>query len=75
MTYCARMLVTKGLPFTFYFLTMEVNGNQNGLVTNILQKTVFCVPQRKVSHESLEQHDDEQMLTEFKFLGCFPVKC
>ncbi len=29
--------------------TMQVNGNQNYLVTNILQNIFFCVPQKKES--------------------------
>ncbi len=35
---------------------MEVNGNQNFLVTNILQNIFFHVPHKRESH--LEWHED-----------------
>ncbi len=44
----------------FFFLrTMEVNGNQNCLVTNIIKKISFCVPLNKVSQTGLERHENE----------------
>jgi len=40
-------------------ITVEVNGNRNSLVTNILQNIVFCAPQKKETHTGLERHDGE----------------
>ncbi len=35
-------------------IVLEVNKNWNGLVTNILQNIIFCVPQKKESHTASE---------------------
>ncbi len=43
--------------------TMEVNGYQQLLVTNILQNIFFCVQQNKEIHTGLEQHEGEYMMT------------
>ncbi len=42
---------------------MEVNENQNCLVTNI--QYIFCVPEKKVSHTDLKWLEGEQMITIF----------
>ncbi len=47
-----RMLVTKlfQVPIEFHYIlkhTVEINGNRNCLVTNILQNIFFCIPQKK----------------------------
>lgn len=42
---------------------MQVNGNQNGLVSNILRNMLFYVQQKK---QDREQHETEQMMA---FLG------
>lgn len=39
--------------------TMEDNGNQNGLITNILQNIFFCILQKKLSHIDLELRKDK----------------
>ncbi len=38
---------------------MELNGNQNCWVTNILQSIFFYDSQKKERHEGLEWHEDE----------------
>ncbi len=43
--------------------TVEIKGNQNGLVT--FYKIFFCVLQKKVSHTGLKRHEGEEMMTEF----------
>ncbi len=37
---------------------MDVNGNQNGLVTNIRQN-IFYAPQKEESQTHLERHESE----------------
>ncbi len=48
------MLVTKQFQFSltstvFLVYTMQVNGKQNCLVTNILHNIFFCVPQNSLT--------------------------
>ncbi len=55
------MLVTEQFQFLLSFIemfdhTMEINGNRNRLVTNIIQNIFFYVVQRKKSYWS-QQHD------------------
>ncbi len=38
---------------------MGVNGTQNCLVTNILQNTLFGVPEKKDTHTGLELNEGE----------------
>ncbi len=40
---------------------MEVNGNWNFLVTNILQNILFHVPHKRESHTGLERHEDKKI--------------
>ncbi len=42
---------------TVWYHRMDVNGNQNCLVTSILQNSFFIVPQKKQSHITLERHE------------------
>ncbi len=42
---------------------------QNCSVSHILQNIFLCVQQNKDIHTSLELLEDEQMMTEFSFLG------
>ncbi len=41
---------TVSVPIEFHYIlkhTVEINGNRNCLVTNILQNIFFCIPQKK----------------------------
>ncbi len=44
---------------------MEVNGNQNFLVSNIIQSSIFSILLKKVSHIGFKGHNGEYMLTIF----------
>ncbi len=46
------------VPIDFYYMDKQfnvINGNQNSLVTNILQNIFFCVLHKKESHTGLER--------------------
>ncbi len=46
------------VPIDFYYMDKQlnvINGNQNSLVTNILQNMFFCVLHKKESHTGLER--------------------
>ncbi len=47
------------MTFIVIFCTMEDNGNQNRLVTNIFQDIFLYAPQKKKGHIDLEQHEGE----------------
>ncbi len=42
---------------------------QNSLITHFLQNIFLCVQQNKHIHTGLELLEDEQLMTEFTFLG------
>ncbi len=46
---------------------MEVNGNQNCLVTNIIQNVCFILCSRK--EQSHKRHESKQIMTEYIFFG------
>ncbi len=57
-------------PIDFYSIfthTMELNGTQIHLATNILQNNLFCIPQKKLCHTGLK------MMTEFSFLAALSL--
>ncbi len=41
----------------FFVHAMKVTSDQNSLVTNSIQNTLFDVVQKKVSHSGLKQHE------------------
>lgn len=45
------------VPIDFHCISnrMEVNGNQHGLIPNVLQSILFYVSDEKLSHMSLER--------------------
>ncbi len=43
----------------FFVHAVEVCGNQNCMVPNILQNVFFCILQNKEIHAGLEQHQGE----------------
>ncbi len=45
-----------------FVYTIEVDGNQNSLVINILHNFFFCVPSVR---SGLKQHEGEYMMTEY----------
>ncbi len=52
--------------------TMEVNGNQNCLVSNILQRISCYVPQKIESHTGLEHEgEDDGRIFFFSFFCCW----
>ncbi len=51
--------VDKTFFIVFFIHAMEVNGNPNGLLANILQNICFYVPQNKENHSGLEWHEGE----------------
>ncbi len=62
------MTLTDGLSFWRQFQvpltpltknTMDVNGSQNCLVTNIFQNIFFYVTEKKEIHTGLERHEAE----------------
>ncbi len=56
---------------TMYGLKIHCSRN---LVTKILQSIFFHILQEKESHAGLEQHENEFMMTEFKFLGDLTIR-
>ncbi len=58
------MLITKML-----LVVIDLHSMERKIDNSILQNSIFCAQQKKEDHTGLEQHEDEEMMTEFSFLG------
>ncbi len=47
---------------------MKFTSDQNSLVTNSIQNTVFYVVLKKVSNSGLKQHEGEKIMIEYIYL-------
>jgi len=66
------MSITKEflVSYDFFLLhIMEFNGDQQLLITHIVQNIFFCVKQEKETHTGLKQLEGEYMMIEFSFSG------